>query len=700
MLWQEGTNMEDDNSSSSSVAVGHEKTEKARNSLVAIVLLLLSCSLAVIIWPFQFSSPPIVAYVTASSSIVHSLRHLEESQSRFHNNKQHAHRHSQHHLKHVLNTSSVSLSCEIPRYLSNESLPGELSEAELILRTAFDHVFQRNPTMRERQLFYNELKTKEISMHELVTYLHYIQELFNTKQIKASERHDFIEQRRDWELLFPWKDRMKNQIYLWTTDFHPSPSGCNLNLYASINVVVHPEVDHHPFCEYYGVCRKRLHPMFGLGSFMAGFSLDPDHNNLKKHFYTALVNDSEFQRIDGFICSHPASNCELFERFQKPIILYFTTRLEFGRNDMKIDWRVRAVSRWRSGKEVEPRQLEWVTFILRHHIAKDLFIAANSMFDVNYVEYFTGIRPVYIPSWCGDADHSYGQRKEWSGCGFTGNTSYLDVVAPSKQHTFIIAPYKQPLWAYSPAGINKDNKLYHELLNATKAFKLKYYVNETGVPSNVSNNGRKYILPNIKHSLHEIHNSHNPEKYLVYPGVIFISYQTSVMTLFELYRLNIPIFAPSLNLLVRWNVAHNLVGGRVYGTPRRYENLIRNTLNVTVNTSIPNPNTDNKNISANRYWLAFSDIYVMKHIILFDNWTHLMELTNTVNLTAVRLAMREANIADRIYIQKAWDKLFQQAFPKIHRGEFIGDVFQPNVVKIEMQGDDSKNTTMAMAEQE
>jgi hypothetical protein len=60
---------------------------------------------------------------------------------------------------------------------------------------------------------------------------------------------------------------------------------------------------------------------------MVGFALDPDHAVLKKDFYEIYKNDEEFKRVDVFMCSHPAANCELFESFEKPMVMFATTRL-------------------------------------------------------------------------------------------------------------------------------------------------------------------------------------------------------------------------------------------------------------------------------------------------------------------------------------------------------------------------------------
>ena len=47
-----------------------------------------------------------------------------------------------------------------------------------------------------------------------------------------------------------------------------------------------------------------------------------------------------------------------------------------------------------------------------------------------------------------------------------------------------------------------------------------------------------------------------------HPAVVVIPYTKSVMTFFEMYRMNIPMFAPSLSLLVSWEGRHSVRFGR------------------------------------------------------------------------------------------------------------------------------------------
>ena len=127
-----------------------------------------------------------------------------------------------------------------------------------------------------------------------------------------------------------------------------------------------------------------------------GFDLGPCPLKLRKKFYDAYKSDEEFEAIDTIICSHPVANCELYMPFNKSMIIYATTRLEFGRYDENVSWRKTSI-----GKTSLSRWHEWIHNLRLIAENPRNFIAANNLYDAKYIEYYSGIRAKYIPSWCG-----------------------------------------------------------------------------------------------------------------------------------------------------------------------------------------------------------------------------------------------------------------------------------------------------------
>jgi hypothetical protein len=48
-----------------------------------------------------------------------------------------------------------------------------------------------------------------------------------------------------------------------------------------------------------------------------------------------------------------------------------------------------------------------------------------------------------------------------------------------------------------------------------------------------------------------------------HPAMVVLPYQVSVMTIYEVYRLNVPLFVPSQRLLLRWQIDHNYSWGKL-----------------------------------------------------------------------------------------------------------------------------------------
>lgn len=582
----------------------------------------------------------------------------------------------------IFGTETVTISNETCIYDASLEITGRFSRAERHLRHAFLSVLGRLPSMDERKSFYNMFKTDEMDLSSFTS-------IYRGGMNTIS----------NWSVHHDWNKFQTNKIYAWALDLHPSPPACNINVYRDIGVILHAEVDHHPFCEYYGICATRLQ-VFGIGKFASGFSLDPDHAKLKLDFFNHYQNSAEFNRIDVFICSHPAANCELFEHFlplqpHKSMIAFFTTRFEFGRNDMGIDWRRRTVGKWNAWAELAPRQREWTQFVVNYHQQGRLFLAANSMYDVEYVEYFTGIRPRYIPSWCGDLDGSFNLQNTWIGCSidsYSDSTSDRSIEGQAvkvnnlhyipKYDEILLVPYKQRLWAHGGGADNTDHLLYKQLQTALINFALNISQSECTVDGLTLNtvkcpNLKKALTGSVKkiaiqHGAHAFRN-HHAMAYKAYAAMLFIPYQTSVMTFFEMYRQNIPIFAPSLDLLVEWDVTLQVVNGRVYGWPDRYEDIIVNATGRPMNTSIPSPNlkyNDANYRQSVQYWLQFSDIYVFPHVIIFHSFEELVHLIATTDLGKVSEAMYHENYKQRIAIMRTWDELFKAAAPHRKRGRF------------------------------
>ena len=350
-----------------------------------------------------------------------------------------------------------------------------------------------------------------------------------------------------WELRLP-----APRPYVWTNDLHVGPMACSEPLLESLGARVHSEIDFNNCVWHPHMCRRRL-KVLTFDSWR-GFSLDPCPNAMRRAWFEAYKNDEEMRRVDLFVCSHPAANCELFLPFQRAVLVYATTRLEFGRNDKHVAWRAPYI-----GRQSGPRWAEWVANLRRIAEREGNVVAANNMFDVRYIKYHTGLDAMYLPSWCEPSV----------------------VYQPMDGMPYLLGPYR-------------DN-LGGELVNGT----------DVAAWSHPLFKGLSEALrgtPIQMRRMRELYGGSYSWRHVVrHPAIVYIPYQVSTMSFFEFYRMNIPIFVPTAELLTEWVFTHGVMWERIYGAPERLYNV----------SSEPDSPNDNRSLW---YWLQQCDYYVFPHV--------------------------------------------------------------------------------------
>lgn len=333
--------------------------------------------------------------------------------------------------------------------------------------------------------------------------------------------------------LVSWPHKWPGKYYMWSNDFHPTPLICNAKLYNELGLVVHGEIDF-GHCAHFGVCKERLKVLeFNK---WRGFSLDPCPNRLRRRFFEAYKNDPELQRMDVVICSHPVANCELFMPFNRSMIVYATTRLEFGRDDDSVYWRKQFLGernpvRWRSWMD---NLRAMATSGRDGRPGPRNVIAANNAYDAKYIQYFTGLDVKYLPSWCGDAGLSYTPVRSEILLGAS-----RDNLGQAPCSAWSCQPWQSPL-----------------LLDLKRAIRERTQL--TGQPP-------KHIFVRTR----EMYRRFTLAEIASHPAMVVLPYQSSLMFVFEVYRLNVPLFVPSPQLLLQWHLKDNYVAERVYGHPQR-----------------------------------------------------------------------------------------------------------------------------------
>ena len=504
--------------------------------------------------------------------------------------------------------------------------------SHVTVQMVFNAAFERSPSDDERVKYGARMDLGEIrSEEELIKSIcvdlslmtHIRHERCRLPNDGVSRDGAFDPQRSKAEqiasALQPWHSRWPNQVYLWSTDLHSGPSMCNAEVYRQLNIVTHLEIDFGN-CMYHGVCKDRLEVL--SYNDWHGFSLDPCPHEQRRHFFSRYKKDPEMERVDVIVCSHPAANCELYLPLNKSLLVFATTRLEFGRFDSEVGWR-KPIMEKQSSTIADQRWKEWVHNIRLIASSPRNLVAANSLYDQYYIEYFTGIRNVqFLPSLCKPAD------------------AQLLMYSPFRSQ-FLIGPSRDnlegspwcarwgcqaeqhPIWLGLQSAVNDSNQQGREQLQVAR--------------------------------IRDLYQTFTLQDVLNHRAVIVFPYQSSTMMLTEMYRANVPLLAPTVRFLQEWDIQYNFLYERVYGRPY----VVPEVAEERGSSNVTRPDPNSKEPETLHYWLSLFDVYSWPHVTLFDSWPELVHQLQTVDFRRVHHAMREHNKKEEVRIVNRWRKAIQ-----------------------------------------
>jgi len=290
-------------------------------------------------------------------------------------------------------------------------------------------------------------------------------------------------------------------------------------------------------------------------------------NKIRKDFHKFYANQLEMTAVDVFVCFHPASMCELYMPFNRSIIVIASTRYELGRFKPN-EWK-----KWNSNLKIiaeNPRNL----------------IAANNLYDAEYIRYFTGLNVTLLPSFC----------------------KYTNVQYNPQRDEFLLAP------------------IHHRYFESTFLKLLNHSINQFSK--------KKIIVARIR----DIYRYYRYSDLANHSAIIHVPYQVSIMSLFEQYQMGIPLIFPSLNLLTEWHYKFGVVNERSWDNVNYGKKCNASNING-VFSNIPDPNNDFDR-NAIKYWLNFSDFYQWPHIIYYESFDDLVHRLHTTDFNMISVKMK------------------------------------------------------------
>ena len=235
-------------------------------------------------------------------------------------------------------------------------------------------------------------------------------------------------------------------------------------------------------------------------------------------------------------------------------------------------------------------------------------IGANNQYDREYIRYFTNINAHLLPSFSL----------------YTGNARYNPT-----QQTYLFSAQRFGL----DGGLDQlwNCEFGDRYLNLSSKFRLVHLRSVYGFGM--------YEYKDLASHL----------------GIVHVPYQVSTMSIFEQYRMCIPLFFPSHKLFVEWNMRYRVAYDRT--TAMKWGFLNASDIPPHPSQSdTPDPN-DEGNAKAHEYWLRLADYYTLPHITHFSSVGQLVEILHHMNrerLLDVSAAMSDFNRSQLKQLLRFW----------------------------------------------
>ena len=113
-------------------------------------------------------------------------------------------------------------------------------------------------------------------------------------------------------------------LVIWATEWHMTPIKDTRHFLESFGVrVIDYNLDPRR-CEFHDCSAKARLNVLNPDNVL---NIDPP---IPEKFYEAYKDDAEMKTVDAFFCGYPASLCEMYEPFNKSVIVLASTRLFFS----------------------------------------------------------------------------------------------------------------------------------------------------------------------------------------------------------------------------------------------------------------------------------------------------------------------------------------------------------------------------------
>lgn len=128
----------------------------------------------------------------------------------------------------------------------------------------------------------------------------------------------------------------------------------------------------------------------------------------------------------------------------------------------------------------------------------------------------------------------------------------------------------------------------------------------------------------------DLYNNYKYEDLCRHPACVLFPYSVFSISMVELYELNIPMFVPSLKLLIETGIMKDVKLFPIYMTEQDTKKIDRPHEDYAF---LPSPNS--YDIKASEYWLKFSYFFTKQNVIFWDTPVDLFQKLTTTDLSSV-----------------------------------------------------------------
>ena len=153
--------------------------------------------------------------------------------------------------------------------------------------------------------------------------------------------------------------------------------------------------------------------------------------------------------------------------------------------------------------------------------------------------------------------------------------------------------------------------------------------------------------------IRQIYSRYTLENLASHKAILLFPYAISTYSIADFYISNIPLFVPSIDLLVKWKNLNDRIIQHYY---RKYDAFIIKPNERSYHNYDPNSDSDEDM----KYWIQFSDYYQWPFITVFNSWDDLIQKLNKINLNELSGKIKEYNKLKQADLLNNWCKILKK----------------------------------------